>query len=120
MENNEEVDMSVEITNFCVSWVTISVMACAVRTFIEAWNSHCILGEDGGIPNLLAAQRSSAIQLHPTSVPSAVQVVQIHEQVQGCQSGICPGATFGLDPLQYQTELTYWIFLSKFGISRCS
>ncbi len=105
MENNEEVDMNDEITKFCVSWVTISVMACAVHTFITAWNSHRIPGPDGGIPNVLAAQSNSTVQLHPTSVPSAAQLVQINERAQGHRSNIRPDATVGHDPLRNQTQL---------------
>ena len=51
--------MADEVSRFCVSWV---VMASAVRTFIEARNSHCIPGPNGGIPYVLAAETNVAVQ----------------------------------------------------------
>ena len=53
MENREDVNMADEVCKFCVSWVTINVMASAVQSFIEAWNSHSIPGPNGGIPIIL-------------------------------------------------------------------
>ena len=53
MEGDEEIDMTDELTKFCVSWVTINVVSPAVKNFVS-WNFHRIPGRSGGIPNVLA------------------------------------------------------------------
>ena len=35
MENEDEINMGDEVTKFCVSWVTIRVMECPIRSFIQ-------------------------------------------------------------------------------------
>ena len=105
MENREEVNMADEVSKFCVSWVTISVMASAVYTFIEAWNSHCIPGPNGGVPNVLATRTNAAVRLMPESVPTTSQILQIYEVTRGGRSYIRPDASVGLDPLQNHAQL---------------
>ena len=63
---------------FCVSWVTVQVVAPAINTFIRAWNSHCLPGRNGGAPNQLAARTREISSLLPQHVPSVSEVVAIH------------------------------------------
>ena len=81
MENREEVNMADEVCKFCVSWVTISVMANAVHNFIDAWNSHSIPGPNGGIANVLAAQTNAVVRLMPRYVPTTPEILQLHEML---------------------------------------
>ena len=103
MENNGEIDMSDEVTKFCVSWVTITVMKDPVNMFIQAWNNHRIPGCSGGIPNTLASQANQVTPLISSSIPSTVDIIQIHEQDSGNQ--LCRDPEFGRDPLQGLVEL---------------
>ena len=91
--------MADEVSRFCVSWVTISVMASAVHTFNEARNSHCIPGSNWGIPNVLASLPHAAVWLMPDSVPSTPQ---IHEATRG---GISYISADGFNPLQNHAQL---------------
>ena len=96
MENNEEINMGDEITKFCVSWVTISIMTNAIRSFIQAWNCHRIPGPEGGVPNTLAAQRNHITPLSSNIVPSTQHMVGIHEE-DGLR--LQRDASYGTDPL---------------------
>ena len=49
MEDEEVISMNNEMHKFCVSWVTIKVIATAITTFVGAWNSHRVPGRNGGI-----------------------------------------------------------------------
>ena len=51
MENEEIIDLRNPTHKFAVSWMTIQVIA---PPFINAWNSHRIPGQAGGVPNYLA------------------------------------------------------------------
>ena len=102
MENNEELNMGDEVTKFCVSWVTIRVMHDAIHTFISAWNCHRIPGPEGGIPNTLALQNNRVTRLVTSSVPSTLQLIQLHEQGG---NRLCRDATYGFDPLNGHPQL---------------
>ena len=73
-----------EMHKFCVSWVTIKVIATAITTFVHAWNSHRPPGSNGGIPYELAACTRQTRMLLPQLVPSAAQAVTPHENAEGC------------------------------------
>ena len=66
MEDEEVINMRNEVHNFCVSWVTIQVVASAVTAFVRAWNSHRL---PGGIPNELAVRTRQISPLLPQLVP---------------------------------------------------
>ena len=106
LENGEEIDMADEVSKFCVSWVTISVMSSAVHTFIEAWNSHCIPGPSGRVPNVLAAQTNRVVHLSSSSIPLSHEILQIREVARGSRSYIHPEASSGRDPIQNHVQLS--------------
>ena len=48
MEPAGKINMSDSLTRFCVSWTTINVIQLSIKTFIAAWNDHCLPGSRGG------------------------------------------------------------------------
>ena len=44
MEARDEIDMTNDTIEFCVSWTTINVVKNAVHSFVLAWNAHRIPG----------------------------------------------------------------------------
>ena len=105
MENSEDVNMADEVCKFCVSWVIINVMASAVQSFIEAWNSHTIPGPNGGIPNILATETNAAVRLMPRNVPTTPEIIHLHETARGGRSHVLLDASFGCNPLQDHAQL---------------
>ena len=102
MEASGEIDMSNEITKFCVSTVSIMVVSKAIEHFISSWNSHRIPGRNGGIPNVLARSSNRVTQLRPIDVPTTVEAVSSHE-VDG--SRLTRESCFGCDPLRGHENL---------------
>ena len=96
MEGDEEIDMTDELTKFCVSWVTINVVSPAVKNFVVSWNSHRIPGRSGGIPNVLARISHCTTELQPSVVPTLAQAVSLHENRGGCLSA---EGRYGSDPI---------------------
>ena len=70
--------------------------------FISAWNCHRIPGPKGGIPNTLALQNNRVTRLVTSSVPSTLQLIQLHEQGG---NRLCRDATYGFDPLNGHPQL---------------
>ena len=101
MENSEEINMGDETTKFCVSWVTIKVIEVALRTFIQAWNSHRIPGPEGGVPNTLALH-TGITTLQPHCIPSTSQMIAVHES-GGRRLSHTPA--YGYDPLCNHPQL---------------
>ena len=102
MESNGEIDMSQDVTKFCVSWTSINTIQIAIQNFILAWNHHRIPGRRGGVPNVLAAATSHTIPLSPGMILSTSQAVQLHTSLGGTVS---PEHVFGQDPLQGHASL---------------
>ena len=83
MEEEEVINMRNEMHRFCVSWVTIQVIAPAITVFVRAWNSHRLPGRNGGIPHELADRTRQIRTLLPAQVPSASEAVALHEASGG-------------------------------------
>lgn len=45
MVNEEIIDMTDEVTKFCVSWITLRVCDIGRRQVIDSWNNHPIPGK---------------------------------------------------------------------------
>ena len=45
MANDDIIDMTDEVTKFCVSWITLRVCDIGSRQVIDAWNNHPIPGK---------------------------------------------------------------------------
>ena len=97
MENEEIVDMRNPIYKFAVSWVTIRVVASPIASFIQAWNSHRIPGQAGGVPNALSEMTRQTNVLHVSQVPSVIEAVDLHEYTHG---RLTRESTHGQDPIQ--------------------
>ena len=97
MENEKIVDMRNPIHKFAVSWVTIRVVASPIASFIQAWNSHRIPGQAGGVPNALSEMTRQTNVLHVSQVPSVIEAVDLHEYTHG---RLTRESTYGLDPIQ--------------------
>lgn len=96
MEGEEEIDMTDELTKFCVSWVTINVVSPAIKNFVGSWNSHRIPGRSGGIPNVLARVSNCTTELQPSTVPTLAQAVSLHE---GRGGSLSAEGHYGSDPI---------------------
>ena len=95
MESSGEIDMSQDVTKFCVSWTTINTVQIAVQNFIHAWNNHRIPGRRGGVPNALAAATSLTTPLSLAMIPSTSQALQLHTALGGT---VTPEHVFGQGP----------------------
>ena len=102
MEANGEIDMSNEITKFCVSSVSIMVISRAIDLFVSSWNCHRIPGRNGGIPNMLAQNATGITRLSSFHVPTTTEAVSSHE-VNG--SRLTRESCFGCDPLRGHENL---------------
>lgn len=102
MESSGEIDMSQDVTKFCVSWTTINTVQITVQNFIHAWNNHRIPGRRGGVPNALAAATSLTTPLSLAMIPSTSQALQLHTALGGT---VTPEHVFGRDPLQGYVSL---------------
>ena len=102
MEDEEVIDMRNEAHKFCVSWVTIRVIASPVATFVRAWNSHRIPGQAGGVPNALAQMTCQLNPLHPLQVPTVCEAVALHEATHG---PLTRQSTYGVDPIHASSHL---------------
>ena len=71
--------MGDSLTKFCVSW-TINVVQSAIKNFIAAWNNHCLPGNRGGIPNVLARRANQTVRLDPANIPDTPFAIRLHEQ----------------------------------------
>ena len=96
MENNGEIDMEDGVTRFCVSRVSIMIVAIPIMNFISAWNCHRIPGRNGGIPNVLA-RNGQVSRLDPSQVPSTESAVRQHETRRATR--LSRVSSFGQDPL---------------------
>ena len=61
---------------FCLSWVTLNVIAVPVIRFVNSWNAHTIPGNRGGIPNNLAASFYQVGQISLANIPTTDSAVQ--------------------------------------------
>ena len=104
MEDEEVISMRNEVHKFCVSWVTIQVVAPAVTTFVRAWNSHRLPGRNGGIPNELAVCIRQISPLLPQFVPSVSEAVALHEEAGG---RLVRESTYGRDPIEHYAQLRH-------------
>ena len=102
MEVEEVINMRNEVHRFCVSWVTIRVIAPAILSFVHAWNAHRLPGRNGGVPNVLAARTRRICTLLPMQVLSTTEGVRLHEAAGG---HLVRESTYGRDPLEHHTEL---------------
>lgn len=96
MEGEDEINMTDELTKFCVSHVTIMVITCAVKRFMCAWNSHRIPGRNGGIPSVLARINNRTSQIHSHQIPNTEAAVALHES-EHCQ--LSRDLIYGNDPI---------------------
>ena len=95
--------MGDSLTKFCVSWATIIVVQSAIKNFIAAWNNHCLPGNRGGIPNVLARRANRTVRLDPANIPDTPSAIRLHEQ-SGRQ--LTRESFFGMDPLVYHPQLS--------------
>ena len=102
LEEDELIDMSNELHKFCVSWVTIQVIAPAVTTFVSSWNSHVIPGRNGGVPIDLANRAQQIGSVPSTQVPTVCEAVVLHEAAGG---HLTRESTYGCDPIAENPQL---------------
>ena len=82
---------------FCVSWVTLKVIAVPVQRFVNSWNAHTIPGNRGGILNNLAASFYQVGQISPANIPTTDLAVQDYQYFGSHLTHQIP--VFGNDPL---------------------
>ena len=104
MEGSDDIDMSNDIVQFCVSWTTINTIAFALRRFVLAWNHHRIPGNSGGVPNLLASTHRNTTQVSTLNIPSTDNAIHLFTSAGG---HLTPESTFGSDPLEGYPHLQY-------------
>ena len=103
MESAGEIDITDDLTRFCVLWTTIHVIEPAVKNFIAAWNDHRLPGCSDGIPNTLARRTNQTTRLNPSTIPTTSDAITLHEQ-QGGQ--LTSESQFGRDPLASHPQLS--------------
>ena len=89
--------MENEVTKFCVSHVSIMVIAEAIKSFISSWNFHRIPGRNGSIPTELASRSNRVTQLSSSQVLSTSEAIAYHEQ--RISNRLSRVSCFGRDPL---------------------
>jgi len=92
MEGSDDIDMSNDIVQFCVSWTSINTIAFALRRFVLAWNHHDISG-NSGVPNLLASTHRSTTHVSTLNIPSTGNAIHLFTSA----SHLTPESTFGSD-----------------------
>ena len=69
---------------------------------MNAWNSHCIPGPRGGVPNNLASNTFQVTRVPSSAVPTTEELVDLHRR-QG--RSLTMQHVFGRDPLNNHPEL---------------
>ncbi|XP_051965650.1 uncharacterized protein LOC127631537 isoform X2 [Xyrauchen texanus] len=80
MIDQETLDMEDGLTRYCVSNLTCEISQIGVQRFVQAWNSHNILGK--GIPNLLARDGCAARISEPL-LPRASEAAELYREEMG-------------------------------------
>lgn len=81
---------------FCVSWVTLKVIAVPVQRFVNSWSDNTIPGNRGGIPKNLAASFYQVGQISLANIPTTDSAVQHYQYLGGHLTHQIP--VFGNDP----------------------
>ena len=104
MEGSDEVDMTDDIVQFCVSWTTINTIASALSRFVLAWNNHRIPGISGGVPNILASTHRNTTPLSASNIPTTDDAISLFT---GARGHLTAESSFGRDPLEGYPHLQY-------------
>ena len=114
MEGAQEIDMSNNIVEFCVSWTTTNVIAPALIRFVSSWSNHCIPSPSGGIPNDMASRQNTITPPGQLSIPSTDETIHLFTSTGG---HLTPESFFGEDPIsayQHLKELHDGDFRSRY------
>ena len=103
MESQGEIDMTDDLTKFCVSWTTIHTIEPAVKNFIAAWNDHRLPGCRGSIPSILARRNNQTTHLDSSTILTTTDAISLHEQLGG---HLTRESQFGCDPLASYPNLS--------------
>lgn len=99
MIDQEALDMEDGLTRYCVSNLTCEISQIGVQRFVQAWNSHNILGK--GIPNLLARDGCKA-RISEQLLPRASEAAELYRQEMG--NSLTTPSAFGIDPFQSEED----------------
>ena len=99
---NEDLDFSDEILEFCFSWVMLSSSVDAVNRLLNSWNHHKVPGPAGcvQIQNMLATKRTAKV--NDPRILTSPEAVKRYEDNDGV---LIRNGEFSYDPLIHREDL---------------